>query len=252
MSASSPRAPRILLVDDDAELTRMLATYLSDAGLAVTARGALAAGEGALREEARRGAPFALAVLDLMLPDGDGLAFCRKLRADSDAALAEVGVVMLTARGDEADRIVGLEVGADDYLAKPFAPRELLARIRAVLRRRATGAPRGDVSRFGRLEIDRGARCARVDGEERALTAMQFDLLAALADGAGRVMTRDAIMQKLRGHDLEAFARSIDVHVARLRAALEDDPKRPRRILTVRGVGYVFASKQDDEAGSAR
>jgi DNA-binding response OmpR family regulator len=108
------------------------------------------------------------------------------------------------------------------------------------------------VLRFGRLEIDRGARVARIDGEERPLTAMQFDLLLALAEGAGRVLTRDAIMQKLRGHDLEAFARGVDVHVARLRAALEDDPKRPRRILTVRGVGYVFASKQDDDARSVR
>jgi two-component system phosphate regulon response regulator OmpR len=243
---------RILLVDDDTELTAMLTEYFAAAGFAVAARGSVAAADAALREAARRGAPFALAVLDLMLPDGDGLAFCRALRAEPDPALAELGVVMLTARGDEADRVVGLELGADDYLAKPFHPRELLARVRAVLRRRDRGARRGEVQRFGRLEIDRGARVARVDGEERARTAMQFDLLAALADGAGRVLTRDAIMQKLRGHDLEAFARGVDVHVARLRAALEDDPKRPRRILTVRGVGYVFASKQDDDGGVVR
>jgi len=230
----------------------MLAAYLANAGLEVAARGSVAAGDAALREAAKRGAAFALAVLDLMLPDGDGLAFCRALRGDADSALAGVGIVMLTARGDEVDRIVGLEFGADDYVAKPFAPRELLARIRAVLRRRTQGAPRGDVLRFGRLEIDRGARAARIDGEERTLTAMQFDLLVALAEGAGRVLTRDAIMQRLRGHDLEAFARGVDVHVARLRAVLEDDPKRPRRILTVRGVGYVFASKQDDAAERAR
>ena len=244
--------PSLLLIDDDAELTAMLADYLAASGFAVEARGDLASADKALREAARRGSPFALAVLDLMLPDGDGLAFCRALRTEADPALGELGVVMLTARGDEADRVVGLELGADDYVAKPFQPRELLARIRAVLRRRAAGARRGDTLRFGRLEIDRGARIARVDGEERALTAMQFDLLVALAEGAGRVLTRDAIMQRLRGHDLEAFARGVDVHVARLRAALEDDPKRPRRILTVRGVGYVFASKQDDDAGSAR
>ncbi len=243
---------RILLVDDDTELTAMLADYLSAAGFEVAARDSIAGGAAALREAARCGAAYQLAVLDLMLPDGDGLAFCRALRADADPALAEIGLVMLTARGDEADRIVGLELGADDYVAKPFHPRELLARIRAVLRRRAGGVPRGDVLRFGRLEIDRGARIARIDGEERALTAMQFDLLVALAEGAGRVLTRDAIMQKLRGHDLEAFARSIDVHVARLRGALEDDARQPRRILTVRGVGYVFASRQDDDAGSAR
>ncbi len=253
MSTDAPRsAPRILLVDDDTELTAMLTEYLDAAGFAVSARGGVAAGSALLHESARRGAPIALAVLDLMLPDGDGLAFCRALRANADPTLAELGIVMLTARGDETDRVVGLELGADDYLAKPFRPRELLARIRAVLRRRDRGAPRGEIARFGRLEIDLGARVARIDGEERALTAMQFDLLVALAEGAGRVLTRDAIMQKLRGHDLEAFARSIDVHVARLRAALEDDAKHPRRILTVRGVGYVFASKQDDDAGSAR
>jgi len=243
---------RVLLVDDDTELTAMLVDYLSGAGFRVDARAAIGAGTSALREAARQGAPYELAVLDVMLPDGDGLAFCRALRSDADSALAELGVVMLTARGDETDRVVGLELGADDYVAKPFHPRELLARIRAVLRRRAAGAPRGDVLRFGRLEIDRGARLARIDGEERPLTAMQFDLLLALAEGAGRVLTRDAIMQKLRGQDLEAFARGVDVHVARLRAALEDDPKHPRRILTVRGVGYVFASKQDDEARGGR
>jgi DNA-binding response OmpR family regulator len=253
MSSASPRPnARILLVDDDAELTAMLSEYLSSAGLEASARGTLASGAAALREAARQGRPFDLALLDLMLPDGDGLSLCRTLRGEPDPALAEIGVVMLSARGDETDRVVGLEVGADDYVPKPFHPRELLARVRAVLRRRAQGAPRGEGLRFGRLEIDRGARVARIDGEERALTAMQFDLLLALAEGAGRVQTRDAIMQKLRGHDLEAFARSIDVHVARLRAALEDDPKRPRRILTVRGVGYVFASRQDDDAGSAR
>ena len=252
MQGLTPDGARILLVDDDVELTAMLADYLAAAGFRVDARAGVAAGDAALRDAVRRGEPYALAVLDLMLPDGDGLAFCRALRGEADPALAELGVVMLTARGDETDRVVGLELGADDYVAKPFHPRELLARARAVLRRRARGAPRGDVLRFGRLEIDRGARLARVDGEERPLTAMQFDLLLALAEGAGRVLTRDAIMQKLRGHDLEAFARGVDVHVARLRAALEDDPKRPRRILTVRGVGYVFASRQDDDARSGR
>ncbi|HEY8122226.1 MAG TPA: response regulator transcription factor [Myxococcota bacterium] len=253
MTAAAARpGPRILLVDDDTELTAMLGDYLAPAGFEIAARASIASGTEALRAAARSGAGFELAVLDLMLPDGDGLALCRALRADADAALAELGIVMLTARGDEADRIVGLEVGADDYIAKPFHPRELLARIRAVLRRRARGSPRRDVLRFGRLEIDRGGRVARVEGEERALTAMQFDLLVALAEGAGRVLTRDAITQKLRGHDLEAFARGVDVHVARLRAALEDDPKQPRRILTVRGVGYVFASRQDDDTGSAR
>ncbi len=157
---------------------------------------------------------------------------------------------MLTARGDETDRIVGLEIGADDYLPKPFNPRELLARLRAVLRRHGMAAAgTTPVLRFGRLEIDRGARIVRVDDEERALTSHQFDLLCALAENAGRVMSRDALMNKLRGHGLEAFDRSVDVHVSRIRAAIEDDPRHPRRVLTIRGVGYVFAQSQDENGG---
>jgi DNA-binding response OmpR family regulator len=152
---------------------------------------------------------------------------------------------MLTARGDDEDRIVGLELGADDYLPKPFNPRELLARLRALLRRGrgASGAAR---VRFGRLEIDRDARVVRKDGEPRPLTGYQFDLLCALADSAGRVLSREALMSRVRGSALEAFDRSIDVHVSRIRAAIEDDPRRPRRILTVRGAGYVFAREPDE------
>jgi DNA-binding response OmpR family regulator len=183
---------------------------------------------------------FDAVVLDVMLPDLDGFEACRRIRATSD-----VPVIMLTARGEDTDRIVGLELGADDYLPKPFNPRELLARLRAVLRRRAAPAA-GTSLRFGRLEIDRAARVARVDGQDRALTAHQFDLLVALAESAGRVLSRDSLMQKVRGLDLEAFDRSIDVHVSRIRAAIEDDPRRPRRILTVRGAGYVFARSQDE------
>ena len=153
---------------------------------------------------------------------------------------------MLTARGDELDRIVGLELGADDYLPKPFNPRELLARLRAILRRRTVpAAARSQTLRFGRLEIDRDARAVRVDGEPRALTGYQFDLLSALAAHAGRVMSRDALMEKLKGENLEAFDRSLDVHISRIRAAIEDDPKHPRRIITVRGAGYVFAKHQE-------
>jgi DNA-binding response OmpR family regulator len=236
---------RVLLIDDDAALTRLVSEYLAGAGFAVESAGDGAAGLAALRHAERSGKPFELLILDLMLPDTDGLELCRRLRGDSDPALAALPIVMLTARGEETDRIVGLELGADDYLGKPFHPRELLARMRAVLRRgRAPGeAP----LRFGRLEIDRAARVARVDGEERPLTGHQFDLLVALAESAGRVLSRDALMSRLRGRDLEPFDRSIDVHVSRIRAALEDDPARPRRILTVRGVGYVFASRQDEE-----
>jgi two-component system phosphate regulon response regulator OmpR len=154
---------------------------------------------------------------------------------------------MLTARGDETDRIVGLEIGADDYLPKPFNPRELLARLRAILRRRhSPHTERSQVMHFGRLEIDRDARTVRVDGEARTITSFQFDLLKALADSAGRVLSREALMDRVRGEELEAFDRSIDVHVSRIRSAIEDDPKQPRRIITVRGAGYVFARNQDE------
>jgi DNA-binding response OmpR family regulator len=236
---------RVLLIDDDAGLTRLVAEYLAGAGFQVEAAGDAARGRVALRGAERSGQPFDLLILDLMLPDADGLEVCRELRADSAPAIAALPIVMLTARGDDTDRIVGLELGADDYLGKPFHPRELWARIRAVLRRGALvggGAP----LRFGRLEIDRGSRAVRVDGEPRALTGHQFDLLVALAESAGRVLSRDALMSRLRGRDHEAFDRSIDVHVSRIRAAIEDDPTHPRRILTVRGVGYVFASRQDE------
>ena len=238
---------RVLLIDDDAALTRLVSEYLVGAGFAVEAAGDAATGLAELRRAERGGRPFALLILDLMLPDADGLEVCRRLRGESDPALAALPIVMLTARGEETDRIVGLELGADDYLGKPFHPRELLARMRAVLRRGARGAAPGEAPlRFGRLEIDRAARVARIDGEERPLTGHQFDLLVALAESAGRVLSRDALMSRLRGRDLEPFDRSIDVHVSRIRAALEDDPARPRRILTVRGVGYVFASRQDE------
>jgi DNA-binding response OmpR family regulator len=169
----------------------------------------------------------------------DGLEVCRQLRAKSDTP-----VLMLTARGDATDRIVGLEIGADDYLPKPFEPRELLARLRAILRRNIH-PKKNQILRFGRLEIDRDARAVRLDGEARPLTGFQFALLVALAENAGRVLSREVLMDLLKGEPLEAFDRSIDVHVSRLRAALEDDPKKPRRIITVRGAGYVFAKAQD-------
>jgi two-component system phosphate regulon response regulator OmpR len=225
---------RILLVEDDARLAEMLSEYLGGAGfrVAVAARG-----DGALEQLAS--AEFAAVVLDLTLPDMDGLDICRKLRAQSDTP-----VLMLTARGDATDRIVGLELGADDYLPKPFQPRELLARLRAILRRRGTSA--GDRPlHFGRLEIDSGARTVRVDGEAREITGYQFNLLVALAQNAGRVLSRETLMDLIKGETLEAFDRSIDVHISRIRAAIEDDAKAPRRIITVRGAGYVFAKAQD-------
>jgi len=230
--------PRVLLIEDDLRLGAMLVAYLRDAGLEVTQAADGARGLAAL---AATGAAYDLVLLDLMLPDADGLDLCRRIRERGS-----VPVVMVTARGDIADRIVGLELGADDYLPKPFEPRELLARIRAVLRRRAAeGTPAADVLRFGRLEIDRGAREVRVDGRPRALTGHQFGLLLALAERAGRVLTREQLMAAVRGGPLEAFDRSIDVHVGRIRAAIEDDPRHPRRVITVRGAGYVFAKSQD-------
>jgi DNA-binding response OmpR family regulator len=229
-------AKRVLMIEDDRDLAGMVGEYLRPAGLEVTSRSTATEGLALLK----RGGYDAL-ILDVMLPDRDGFEVCRQVRAESD-----IPILMLTARGEETDRIVGLELGADDYLPKPFSPRELLARLRAILRRRAA-PPAGSTLRFGRLEIDRAARVVRVDGEERGLTSHQFDMLCALAESAGRVLSRDALMSRLRGHDQEAFDRSIDVHVSRIRAAIEDDPKRPRRILTVRGAGYVLARSQDED-----
>lgn len=232
-------ATPILIIDDDRELAAMLAEYLTPLGFDVHTRAAASEGLTALR----RGRYEAL-LLDVMLPDGDGFDVCRRVRAESD-----IPILMLTARGDEMDRIVGLELGADDYLPKPFNPRELLARIRAVMRRRAPAGTPGGVQVFGRLEIDLDQRVVRVDGKQRPLTGHQFDLLAALADNAGRVMSRDALMDRLKGVSPEVYDRSIDVHVSRIRAAIEDDPKRPRRVITVRGAGYVFARRQDEDGG---
>ena len=227
-------APRILLIEDDPRLAEMVSEYLGEAGFQVSTAATGGAGLAQLGRE-----PYDALVLDLMLPDIDGLEVCRQLRATSDTP-----VLMLTARGDTMDRVVGLEIGADDYLPKPFEPRELLARLRAILRRRQSSRA-SDVLRFGRLEIDRDARVVRVDGAERSLTRHQFTLLVALAEKAGRVLSRDTLMDLVKGEALEAFDRSIDVHVSRIRAAIEDDPKKPRRLLTVRGAGYVFAKRQD-------
>ncbi len=180
-----------------------------------------------------------------MLPDIDGFEVCRRVRADSD-----IPILMLTARGEDTDRIVGLELGADDYLPKPFNPRELVARLKAILCRRvsSSGGPRdAAVLRFGRLEIDLDARRVQLDGEPRSLTGYQFDLLVALAENAGRVLSREQHMNRVKGEQLLAFDRSIDVHVSRIRAAIEDDPGHPRRVLTVRGAGYVFARSQDED-----
>jgi len=238
VSAESKRTPVVLLVDDDETLRHLIADFLEKHGMEVFPA---ADGPGADAILAKH--PVDVVVLDVMLPGEDGLSICRRLTSREDARPA---VIMLSAAGEDTDRIVGLELGADDYLPKPFNPRELLARLRAILRRRSpAGGKREEILRFGRLEIDRGARLVRVSGEERPLTSYQFDLLWALATHAGRVMSREALMDKLRGEEFEAFDRSLDVQISRLRAVIEEDPKHPRRIITVRGAGYVFSKNQD-------
>lgn len=254
-ATSSPRA-RLLLIDDDVRLADMVVQYLGSAGYTVEHRPDATTG----LEAVRAWTPDAV-LLDLGLPDADGLDVCRELRALPDPA-GRTPVLMLTARGETTDRVVGLEMGADDYLPKPFEPRELLARVRALIRRAepvrgaepARGAgvatvpaplPAEGVLRFGRLEIDLDARRVRIAGQDRELTAYQFDLLVALARHAGRVLSREQLMNMVKGEALEAFDRSIDVHVGRIRQAIEDDPKSPRRVLTVRGAGYLLARQQD-------
>jgi len=231
-------ADRILMIDDDARLAAMVSEYLTTAGFVVdirfTGREGLAALENGV---------FDAVILDVMLPDIDGFEICRRIRARG-----QTPILMLTARGEETDRIVGLEIGADDYLPKPFSPRELQARIRAILRRgRAVDVKNDQELRFGRLRIDRSSRTVCIETEERLLTSFQFDLLVALAENAGRVLNRERLMDLVKGEEFDAFDRSIDVHISRIRSAIEDDPRRPRRIITVRGAGYVFARKQDEE-----
>ena len=236
---------QLLMIEDDTRLANMVGEYLRQSGY-----GFVHAADGASGLAALQASPADLVILDLMLPDMDGLEVCRRIKSQGSDT-AGTAVLMLTAKGDPMDRIVGLEIGADDYLPKPFEPRELLARIRAVLRRgaEAAGANASNsthkVMRFGSLEIDRDARTVTVASNPCELTSYQFDLLVALSERAGRVLSRDQIMEAVRGRELEAFDRSIDVHMGRIRSAIEQDPKDPKRILTVRGVGYVFAKQQD-------
>lgn len=228
----SPRpstlGPRLLIIDDDLRLTALLTEYLARFGFVVRAAAHPADGLRWLKTE-----PPDLVILDVMLPQMDGLAVCRKIRETS-----RTPIVMLTARGDVADRVVGLELGADDYLAKPFEPRELVARINAVLRR---GTPtETDVITIDGLEVNWAARGAKLGGRDLALTTAEFELLGFLMRNRGRVMSRDQIMDETKGIDWAAFDRSIDVLVSRLRQKLGDDPRLPTRIRTVRGVGYCF------------
>lgn len=236
----------LLMIEDDARLAAMVGEYLEQNGFTVSKEPDGHSGLARLTR-ASTGKPVELVILDLMLPDIDGLEVCRRVRTLPNGA-GHIPILMLTAKGDPMDRIIGLEMGADDYLPKPFEPRELLARVRAILRRRneaAANTPPANILRFGSLSIDRDARCVTVGSLVAELTSYQFDLLVTLAERAGRVLTRDQIMEAVRGRELEAFDRSIDVHMGRIRAAIEADPKDPKRILTVRGVGYVLARQQD-------
>ena len=234
---AEPSAPAILalLVEDDARLASLTAEYLRGHGVSVEHA---AGGRAALAEA--RATRFDVVLLDLMLPDLGGLEVCRELRVFSD-----VPIIMLTARGEEADRVLGLELGADDYLPKPFSPRELLARIQAQVRRaRGQAGPPTRRLVVGALELDPAALRATLEGRELDLTAYEFHLLRALAERAGRVLSRERLLELVRGSAEEAFDRSIDVHVSRLRAKLGDDPKRPRLLKTVRGAGYQLVAEK--------
>ena len=219
---------RVLIIDDDERLNALLTDYLGRFGFSVRAVTDPHEGLRALKSDAPD-----LLVLDIMLPGMDGLTVCRKVREES-----RLPIVMLTARGDVADRIVGLELGADDYLSKPFEPRELVARMQAVLRRGAL--QREEIVRIGRLQVNWTTRAAALGGRSLALTTGEFELLGLLVKNRGRVLTRDRIIEAMRGIDWDAYDRSVDVLVSRVRQKLGDDAKRATFIRTVRGVGYSF------------
>jgi len=228
---------RILVIDDDQRLRDLLVKYLGGEGYEVRA---VADARGMDKQLARE--RYDLLVLDLMLPGEDGLAICRRLRAQP----ASPAIIMLTAKGDDVDRIVGLEMGADDYLPKPFNPRELLARVNAVLRRRAPGGPPGapaatsEVHRFGPFEFNLATRALTRDGKGVPLTTGEFSVLKVLVQHPRQPLSRDKLMELARGREYEVFDRSIDVQISRLRKIVEDDPSHPRHIQTVWGFGYVF------------
>ena len=234
MASSKPRTG-VLLIDDDEALGALLSEYLGQFGFKVKAVAHPDDGLKALAAD-----PPDIVVLDLMLPGMDGFAVCRKVRETS-----RVPIVMLTARGGVMDRIVGLELGADDYLPKPFEPRELAARLQAVLRRGSRSEP-GETAKVGRLEIQWDARTTRLDGRALELTTAEFELLGLLVRNRGRVLTRDRILEATRGLDWESYDRSIDVLVSRLRQKLGDDPRHPAFIKTVRGLGYRFIGGADE------
>ena len=224
--------PFILIIDDDEKLNRLLSDYLNDFGYRTLSAVHPEAGLRKLKEETPD-----LVILDVMMPAMNGFEVCKVIRQTSD-----VPIIMLTARGDLSDKVVGLELGADDYLAKPFEPRELAARIQSILRR-TTKSSSKEIALFGRLRIDFAKRAASVDGRDVDLTTNEFTALALLAGSPGKVFDRDEILQELRGMDCDAFNRSVDITMSRLRQKLDDDPKNPEFIKTVWGAGYVFIGK---------
>jgi DNA-binding response OmpR family regulator len=229
MTSVSPRRTKVLVIDDDERLNALLTRYMDRFGFAVSSATDPRSGLRILKSDAPD-----IVILDVMLPEMDGFAVCRKVRESS-----RVPIIMLTARGEVMDRILGLELGADDYLAKPFEPRELVARVQAVLRR---GAPPDNEERLhvGGLVVDGSTRCARLAGRDLAVTTAEFELLALLVRNRGRVLSRERILDGTRGIDWEAYDRSIDVLISRLRQKLGDDAKHPSFIRTVRGAGYIF------------
>ena len=233
----SEQKPKILIVDDDVRLRQLLERYLADQGFAARAVDGGAAMDKSLGREL-----YDLIVLDLMMPGEDGLSICRRLRAEQNP----VAIIMLTAKGDEVDRIVGLELGADDYLPKPFNPRELVARIHAVLRRRTAPPPPGAPAEqeatvtFGSVVLDMAARTLERGGRLTTLTTGEFALLKVLVEHARKPLSRDKLMELARGREYDVYDRSIDVQVSRLRKLVEDDPAKPRYLQTVWGFGYVF------------
>jgi len=236
-----PADMKILMIDDDKKLCRLVADYLEPMGYDVSV-----AHDGVQGLEKARAGDFHAIILDVMMPQMDGFEVLKRLRQESD-----IPVLMLTARGEETDRIVGLEMGADDYLPKTFSSRELLARLRAVTRRfhvsqhKAETAANDHVLIFGELQIDKNARTIRLDTETLDLTPIEYDLLTRLAESAGRVLTRDQLLDAVAGRNYEVFDRSIDVHISSLRRKLGEDPRQPRFIRTVRSAGYMFKLSED-------
>jgi DNA-binding response OmpR family regulator len=233
---SEPADIHVLLIEDDQRLAELTREYLERHGVVVSWEG-----DGARGLQTALGHRFDAVLLDLMLPGLDGIQVCRRLRERSD-----VPILMLTARGEEADRVLGLELGADDYLPKPFSPRELLARLRAAVRRaRGQAGPARGVLAVGDLRLDPGDRSVHLAGRALELTGYEFELLRALVERAGRVLGREQLIELAGGDPAEAFDRSVDVHISRLRAKLGDDPQHPRRIRTVRGAGYQYLRPED-------